>query len=117
MVRPETLDEELFGMASKREHFAVTRLELLLVHLRLSLGLARCTRFRLLCARRATFRFCPFSHGCAGLRFGLGFALLLRGTRLFLFRRCFLLIFVRLPLRRTLLLIRRLSQGHEWQHR
>src|SRR2546430_14793949 len=34
MVRPESLDEELFRMPPKTEHFAVTRLELLHVHLR-----------------------------------------------------------------------------------
>src|SRR6266700_4593100 len=32
MVRPESLDEELFRMPPKTEHFAVTRLELLHVH-------------------------------------------------------------------------------------
>src|SRR5437016_10155529 len=40
MARPESLDEELFRMPPKTEHFAVTRPELLLVH-----------RRRLTCAR------------------------------------------------------------------
>src|SRR5437867_11547445 len=34
MARPESLDEELFRMPPKTEHFAVTRSELLHVHLR-----------------------------------------------------------------------------------
>src|SRR6266446_9914340 len=34
MARPESLDEELFRMPPKTEHFAVTRPELLLVHCR-----------------------------------------------------------------------------------
>jgi hypothetical protein len=34
MTRPVTLDEELFRMPAKTEHFGVTRLELLLVHRR-----------------------------------------------------------------------------------
>src|SRR5204863_6202655 len=54
MVRPESLDEELFRMPPKTEHFAVTRLELLhvypsgLIHVRLA---RRSTYVRLVCAR------------------------------------------------------------------
>ena len=41
MVRPVSLDEELFRMPPKTEHFAVTRLELVLVHSRRRLVRAR----------------------------------------------------------------------------
>src|SRR5213083_3753075 len=48
MVRPESLDEELFRMPPKTEHFGVTRPELLLVHRR---RLTRAPHVRLARAR------------------------------------------------------------------
>src|SRR5206468_4734914 len=61
MARPESLDEELFRMPPKTEHFAVTRPELLLVHRR---RLTRAPHVRLAraraCARaRTCARFIP----------------------------------------------------------
>src|SRR4029077_6887961 len=89
MARPESLDEELFRMPAKTEHFAVTRSELLLVHCR---RLTRAFHVRLVPAR--TFaslppvfaRFIPVSllsatlnvrlptHVCFRLRFCIRFA-------------------------------------------
>src|ERR1043166_3646381 len=103
MARAESLDEELFRMPPKTEHFAVTRPELLLVH-------CRClTRARAhACARaRTCASFSPVyvlsaalnvrlsTHTGARLRFRLLF------TRLFLitFRRRSRLRFLRLLLR------------------
>jgi hypothetical protein len=50
MVLPESLDEELFRMPLKTEHFAMTRPELLHVHLRL----IRVPRVRFVRARTRT---------------------------------------------------------------
>src|SRR5438552_7423352 len=114
MVRPESLDEELFRMPAKTEHFAMTRLELLHVHLRglIHVGLARAsararTRARLirvhvlLCAAlnvRLT------TYISARLRFCLRFARLrLFGTHFLPFRRRRRLGFLGLPLRGCLL--------------
>src|SRR6266542_4154395 len=102
MARPESLDEELFRMPSKTEHFGVTRPELLLVHRR---RLTRAAHVRLArpraCARaRTCARFIPVhvlsaalnvrlsTHICARLRFCLWFARLrLRRAHLLRFRR------------------------------
>src|SRR5437016_6172535 len=96
MVRPESLDEELFRMPPKTEHFAVTRLELLHVHLRglihvrlarrsIHVRLARartCPRFILVYVRSAALNVRLSTNGCTRFRFCLRFALLLRGTHL-----------------------------------
>jgi hypothetical protein len=122
MVRPKSLDEELLRMPSKTKHFAVTRLELLHVHLRglihvrliraPHVGLVRAPNVRLV--RTGTFPRCILlyllrttlnvrlwlsTHVCARLRFCLRFARLLRSFHLLPFRRCSSLWFFRLPLR------------------
>src|SRR5262249_3770774 len=113
MARSETVGEEFFRMSSKTEHFAVTRLELLhvhlprLVHVRLarrlihvSLARARtCARFIPVYALSVTLNVWSSTHLSAGLRFCLRFGLLLRGAHLLLFRRRSSLCFVGLPLR------------------
>src|SRR5262249_54732224 len=103
MTGPESLDEELFRMPTKTEHFGVTRPELLLVHRRLTraphVGLARArarTRPRLIRVHvlsgalnvRARLRFC--------LRFA---RLRLRRVHLLPFRRRGRLRFLSLLLR------------------
>ncbi len=93
MARPESLDEELFRMPSKTEHFVMTRPEFLLVHCRrliracyVRLARARTrTRFILVYVRSATFNFCLSAYVCARFRFCLRFALLLRGDIFFPF--------------------------------
>src|SRR5207244_6693116 len=109
MARPESLDEELFRMPPKTEHFAVTRPELLLVHCRRLIRArhVRLTRARtrprlsLVYVRSATLNIRLSTHVCARLRFCLRFSrlLLLRGTHLLRFRRRCRLCFLRLPLR------------------
>jgi hypothetical protein len=56
MVLPKSLDEELFRMPPKTEHFAMTRLELLHVHLRrlIHVRLIRAPHVRLMRARTRT---------------------------------------------------------------
>jgi hypothetical protein len=119
MVRPESLDEELFRMPPKTEHFAMTRLELLHVHLRglIHVRLARrsiyvrlvrartCPRLIPVYVRSTTLNVRLSTYVCACFRFCLRFVLLLRGTHLLLpFRRRSSLRFfrLRLPLRRLL---------------
>jgi hypothetical protein len=106
VARPETLDEELFRMPTKTEHFAVTRLELLLIHRR-RLARAR-TRPSLslvyvlsatLNVRLSTYLSRRLRFSC--LRFCLRFVLLLH-VCLLLFRRRSCLRFLRLFLRRLL---------------
>src|SRR5213082_3875356 len=119
MTRPVSLDEELFRMPPKTEHFAVTRLELLHVHPRglIHVRLIRAPHVRLARARTCArlipvdTRFIPVYVRSAALnvrlstyvgarfRFCLRFALLLRGTHLLPFRRRSSLRFLRLPLR------------------
>src|SRR5207253_5808932 len=88
MPRPKSFDEELFWMAPKIEHFAVTRLELLHVHLRrlIHVRLARTRtrpRFILVYVLSAALnvRLSPYICGrfrfCTRLRFRLRFARLL----------------------------------------
>src|SRR5213592_396754 len=82
MVRPESLDEELFRMPAKTEHFAVTRLELLHVHLRrlIHVRLARArTRARFIPVYVLSLTLNVGLPTClsARLRFCLRFALLL----------------------------------------
>ena len=135
MTRPVSLDEELFRMPPKTEHFAVTRLELLhvhprgLIHVRLiraphvSLVRARtCPRLipvypRLfpVYVRSATLNVRLSTHICARLRLRLWLGRLLRWAHLLCFRRRSSLRFLRLSLRRSLLLLRCLAYGHEWQ--
>src|SRR4029453_11474664 len=116
VVRPETLDEELFRMPPKTEHFAMTRLELLHVHLRglIHVRLARRSVYVLLVRARTCPSLIPVyvrsttlnvrlsTHVRACFRFCLRFVLLLRGTLLLPFRRrCRLrFLLLRLPLRR-----------------
>src|SRR5438874_3155886 len=104
MVRPESLDEELFRMPAKTEHFAVTRLELLHVHLRrlIHVPLARArkrARFIPVYVLMATHNVRLSTDLCARLRFCLRFAQLLSGVLLLSFRRRCRLRFFRLPLR------------------
>ena len=113
MVLTKSLDEELLWMPSKTKHFAVTRPELLHVHLRglihvrlvraPHVGLVRAGTFPrciLLYPLRTTFNVRLFTYVCAGLRFCLRFArMLLRSFHLLPFRRRSCLRFVRLPLR------------------
>src|SRR5438093_2121643 len=101
MARPESLDEELFRMPSKTEHFGVTRPELLLVHRRLTRAPhVRLARARACARARTCARFIPVhvlsaalnvrlsTHICARLRFCLWFARLrLRRAYLLRFRR------------------------------
>jgi hypothetical protein len=124
MVRPESLDEELFRMPPKIEHFAMTRLELLHVHLRglIHVRLARrsiyvrlvrartCPRLIPVYVRSTTLNVRLSTYVCARFRFCLRFALLLRGMHLLLpLRRRSRLRFFRLPLRRLFLLWLRLA--------
>src|SRR5207244_3561884 len=101
MGRSESLDEELFGMAPKTEHFAVTRLELLHVYLHVRLICAR-TRFsfpvRVLNTILVALNVRLSAHLCGGLSFCLRFALLLCGAFLFSFGRRCRLGFCGLPL-------------------
>src|SRR5438876_5344645 len=116
MAFPISLDEELFWMPPKPEHFAVTRLELLHAHLRrltrvrltrrliralhVSLSRARTrTSFSLLYVRSVTLNLCLSAHVCSRLRFCLRFGLLLRGAHFLRFRWGGCLRFVGLPLR------------------
>src|SRR6266700_5886161 len=103
MARPESLDEELFRVPAKTEHFAVTRLELLHVHLRrlIHVRLARArtrARFIPVYVLSATLNVRLSTDVSARLRFRLRFALLLRGTHLLPFRWRSSLRFVRLSL-------------------
>src|SRR4029077_9401178 len=85
MARPKSLDEELFRMPPKTEHFAVTRPELLLVHCRrliraphVRLARARtCPRFIPVYVRGATLDVRLSAYGCARFRFCLRFSRLL----------------------------------------
>src|SRR5947208_16672340 len=107
MVRPESLDEELFRMPPKTEHFAMTRPELFLVHRRrlirvphVRLARARtCSRFIPVYVRSAALNVGLSTHVCARFRFCLRVALLLRGAHLLRFRRRSRLRFLRLLLR------------------
>src|SRR5262245_32778744 len=115
MGRTVSLDEELFRVPSKTEHFGVTRPELFLVHccrlIRAShvslarasarAGVRTCARFISVYLLSATLNVRLARHLCAGLRFCLGFGrlLLLRGTHLLPFRRRSSLRFLRLLLR------------------
>src|SRR6266513_4985928 len=111
MVGPESLGEELFRMPPKTEHVAVTRLELLHVHLRLirvhiRLGLARartCPSFIPVYVLSATLNVRLSTYVCARFRFCLRFVRLLRGAHLLPFRRRCRLRLFRLPLRLRLL--------------
>src|SRR5206468_7932148 len=96
MARPESLDEEVFRMPPKTEHFGMTRPELLLVHCRRLIRLARVRlarartrpRFSSVYVLSATLDVCLSTHVSAGFRLCLRFALLLRGMHLLLpFRR------------------------------
>jgi hypothetical protein len=98
MARPESLDEEVFRMPPKTEHFAVTRLELLLVHRRLARARTR-PSFSPVYVLSATLNLRLSTCVCRRLRFCLRFARLLRGMRLFPFRRLCRLRFFRLRLR------------------
>src|SRR5256886_5686107 len=86
MVRPESLDEELFRMPPKTEHFAMTRLELLhvhpsgLIHVRLARRSiyvhlvrartrARLIRLALVYVRSTTLNLRSSTHVCACFRF------------------------------------------------
>src|SRR5580765_449096 len=78
MVRPVSLDEELFRMPPKTENLAMTRSELFLVH-RCRLARAR-MRIRLspvYIGATLNVRLSP--HVCTGLRFCLRFVRLLLG--------------------------------------
>src|SRR5438132_5106786 len=106
MARPESLDEELFRMPPKTEHFAVTRPELLLVHRRrltcarhVRLGRGR-TRpsFSLVYLRSVTLSLRLSTYVCARLRLCLRFSLFLRATHLLRLRRRSSLRLFRLPL-------------------
>src|SRR5437762_13265567 len=82
MVRPESLDEEFLRMPPKTEHFAMTRLELLHVHLRrlIHVRLARArtrARFIPVYVLSATLNVRLSTDVSARLRFRLRFALLL----------------------------------------
>src|SRR5262249_54578204 len=125
MGRPVSLDEKLFRMPPKTEHFAVTRLELFLVHgrrltcaphvrlTRVHVGLARASarararthpRLILVYLRSATLNVCLSTYAFARLRFCLRFGLLHPGLHLLLFRRrSSSLRFLRLLLRLCLL--------------
>src|SRR2546429_1456734 len=117
MVRPESLNEELFRMPPKTEHFAVTRLELLHVHPRLirvhvRLGLARartCPSFIPVYVLSATLNVRLSTYVCARFRFCLRFVRLLRGAHLLPFRRRCRLRLFRLPLPLRLLWLRCLA--------
>src|SRR5438034_8215423 len=130
MARPISLNEELFRVPAKTEHFAVTRHELVLVHSRrglvraphVSLARARtCPRLIPVYARlilvyvpSATLNIRLSTHICARLRLRLWLGRLLRGAHLLCFRRRSSLRFLRLSLRRSLLLLPCLAYGHEW---
>ena len=93
MVRPVSLDEELFRMPPKTEHFAMTRSELFLVYrrrlIRVHVRLARArmrTSFSPVHVRSVTLNLCLSAYVCSRLRFCLRFALLLRGSHFFSFR-------------------------------
>src|SRR6266550_182869 len=132
MVRPISLNEELFRVPAKTEHFGVTRSELVLVHSR---RLVR-VHVRLACARTcprlipvyarlilvyvpsATLNIRLSTRICARLRLRLwlGRLLLLRGAHFLSFCRRSSLRFLRLSLRCRLLLVRCcLAYGHERQ--
>src|SRR6266480_5326298 len=114
MVRPESLNEKLFRMPPKTEHFAVTRLELLHVYLRrlIHVRLARartCPSFIPVYVLSATLNVRLSTYVCARFRFCLRFVRLLRGAHLLPFgRRCRLRLF-RLPLPLRLLWLRCLA--------
>jgi len=120
MIRPKSLDEELFRMPAETEHFGMTRSELFLVHRRrlirtrhVRLARARTrTRFILVYVRSVALNFCLSAYVCTRLRFCLRFALLLCGTHLLPFRRGSSLCLFRLPLR-LLWLLRCLAQRHK----
>src|SRR2546430_6016493 len=114
MARPESLDEELFRMPPKTEHFAVTRPELLLVHRRRltraphacltrasACARARtCARFILVYLLSATLSVRLSTDGRARLRFRLRFTRLrLLRAHLLRFHRRSSLRVLRLPLR------------------
>src|SRR4029077_5968353 len=114
MVRPVSLDEELFRMPPKTEHLGMTRSELFLVHRRRLIRVhVRLVRARTLTGlipvyvRSATFDVCLSTYVRTGLRFCLRFALLLSWTHLLPLRRRSSLRF-RLLLR-LLWLLRRLA--------
>jgi len=127
MVRPISLNEELFRVPSKTEHFGVTRHELVLVHSRR--GLVRAPHVSLARARThpgsslvyvpsATLNIRLSTDICARLRLRLwlGRLLLLRGAHFLPFRWRSSLRFLRLSLRCRLLLVRCcLAYGHERQ--
>jgi hypothetical protein len=115
MVRPVSLDEELFRMPPKTEHFAMTRSELILVHrrrlIRVHIRLARArTRARLIpvYVRSATFDVCLSTYVRTSFRLYLRLALLLRGAHLLPLHRRSSLGVLRLLLR-LLWLFRRLA--------
>src|ERR1043166_9026960 len=97
MARAESLDEELFRMPPKTEHFAVTRPELLLVHCRcLTRARARTyASFSPVYVLSAALNVGLSTHTGARLRFRLLFTRLLLLT----FRRRSRLRFLRLLLR------------------
>src|SRR5437016_8954522 len=108
MVRPISLNEELFRVPSKTEHFGVTRRELVLVHSgrrlvrdrHVSLASVRthpCSSLVYVPSATLNIRLSPYV--CARLRFCLWFVRLLRGAHLLSFCRRCRLRFLRLPLR------------------
>src|ERR1051326_7859675 len=113
MVRTISLDKELFRVSSKAEHFAMTRLELLLVHRRrLScashVGLARASAraragahpgFMSVYVWSVTLHVRLSTDGCSGFRSYLRFVLLHRRVHLLRFRWRSSLRFLRLVLR------------------
>jgi len=115
MVRPVSLDEELFRMPSKTEQLAMTRSKLILVYgrrlIRVHVRLARARmRTRLSPSYRgATFNVRLSTYRRSGLRFCLRFALFLSGTHFLPFCRRSSLHLFRLSLRCRLLLVRCLT--------
>jgi hypothetical protein len=104
MARPVTLDEELFRMPAKTEHFGVTRLELLLVHRRRLARARTCPSLSLVYFLSTTLNFRLSTGLCRRLRFCLRLARLVH-VFLLPFRRRSSLGFFRLPLRRRLFLL------------
>src|SRR6476660_7976730 len=122
MARTVSLDEELFRMPPKTEHLAMTRSELFLVHrgrlicvphVRLARARTR-TSFSPVHVRSVTLNLCLSAYVCSRLRFCLRFALLLRGSHFFRFRRGSSLRFLGLLLR-LLWLLFCLAYGHKRQ--
>ena len=123
MVRPVSLDEELFRMPPETEHFAVTRSKLFLVYrrrlIRVHVRLARAgkrTRLIPVYFLSATLNACVrlSTYVRAGLRFRLCVRLLLSGTHLLPLGGSSSLRLFRLPLR-LLRFLRCLTYRHKRQ--